>query len=204
MSGERAAKLRRLNDFRRSVPHVSASALSAILDKVDSTGVPPAHSRWSIGRASAESCDQVTPYGSIMTMLELILNNGGVVSVPAVCPQAFLFQAFRQGGGFSKLLAQKFRECPPTPERPWRFVLYSDEVVPGNVLASNNRRKVWVCYASFLELGPLQLGNEDAWFCISATRSVSPAFGLRQSTNVTYMHTTFRGRGVMNGGRVHI
>jgi hypothetical protein len=170
MSSERAAKLRRLHAFRRAVPHVSATALSSILGEVEATGVPDLHSRRDIGRASADEVDEVTPYGSIMTMLDLVQNGGGSVQVSAVCPQAFLYKAFRQGGGFSNLLAETFRQQPPTPERPWRFVLYSDEVVPGNVLASNNRRKVWVVYASFLEFGPMHLADEDAWFCISATR----------------------------------
>ena len=48
---------------------------------------------------------------------------------------------------------------------------YSDEVVPGNALSHDNRRKVWVIYVSFLEFGPLVLQHEDAWLCVMVKRS---------------------------------
>ena len=37
--GDRSAKLRKLNDFRRRLPHCTASALSAILAEVNENGV---------------------------------------------------------------------------------------------------------------------------------------------------------------------
>ena len=43
---ESAAKARKLNDFRRRLPHCSASALGAILQAVQYTGLPEG----SVGR----------------------------------------------------------------------------------------------------------------------------------------------------------
>jgi hypothetical protein len=52
MATERAAKLRRLNDFRRSVPHVTATALAAICGAIEEHGMPDAHSRNAIRAAT--------------------------------------------------------------------------------------------------------------------------------------------------------
>ena len=41
----RAQKLRRLKEFRRSLPHISANALSSVLATIDEQGVPDRHSR---------------------------------------------------------------------------------------------------------------------------------------------------------------
>ena len=68
------------------------------------------------------------------------------------------------------------RECldkrPPSHTDPWRLALYSDEVTPGNVLAAVQRRKVWVIYWSFLELGHY-LHHEDVWLPMVAVPPLS-------------------------------
>ena len=66
-------------------------------------------------------------------------------------------------------------EHPSDPEHPWRLVLYSDEVVPGNVIAHDNQRKVWVMYWSLLEFGPLLLSREESWLTVLVKRSVDVA-----------------------------
>ena len=71
--------------------------------------------------------------------------------------------------GFAALMDRRLVEVPPSPEAPWRIVLYTDEVTPGNQLLMDNLRKMWVAYLSFLELGPAALADENAWFCIVAT-----------------------------------
>jgi hypothetical protein len=52
MEGGRDAKLRRLNGFRRSLPHVSASALEAVLTAVMEQGMPCLHARKNMLEAS--------------------------------------------------------------------------------------------------------------------------------------------------------
>ena len=51
------------------------------------------------------------------------------------------------------------------------MALYADEVTPGNVLAHDNLRKLWVLYWGVLELSQPSLYNEDAWFLLSAKRT---------------------------------
>ena len=145
---ERAGKLRRLNAFRRSVPHVSASALSAVLDEVSRSGVPELHSRWDLGRATQQDLLQDTPYGQVLDAIQVKSKAGEDILFPIVNPHAHIHTAFSSGGGFQKLLKERLIAAPPTPETPWRLILYSDEVVPGNVLSHDNRRKVWVVYYS--------------------------------------------------------
>ena len=61
-------------------------------------------------------------------------------------------------GGFSALHA-----AHPSHVKPWRLIVYNDEVTPGNQLAHTHPRKVQCIYFSFLELGPL-LACEYCWF----------------------------------------
>jgi hypothetical protein len=55
---------------------------------------------------------------------------------------------------------------PATADEPWQLIIYTDEVTPGNPLATNNKRKFHAVYWSFLELGMNALCREEAWFCI--------------------------------------
>lgn len=167
---ERADKLRRLNLFRRSLPHVSASALSAILEEVARTGLPDMRSRHSLHEATVAEISADTPYGSLLMSVPLVRSCGAHTSMLVVNPFAMLSRA-ASSVGFATLLQRRFNEVPCTPDNPWRIVLYSDEVVPGNQLSNDNKRKLWVVYWSFLELGPEALAREDAWFCMAAQRS---------------------------------
>ena len=68
-------------------------------------------------------------------------------------------------------MLKKLRQFPPNPEQPWRLIHYADEVVPGNPLSNENRRKVWVVYFSFLEFGAIILQQEHAWLTAFVQRS---------------------------------
>ena len=57
MEGKRPQKLRKLNNFKRSIPFCSQSALSAILDLVEKEGVPELHNEKQLKEACrAENC----------------------------------------------------------------------------------------------------------------------------------------------------
>ena len=66
-----------------------------------------------------------------------------------------------------RLLAQN----PPTTLRPWRLILYSDGITPGDGFKVNNDRKADVIYFSIMEFGAAVLCHEDAWFMVIAKRS---------------------------------
>ena len=59
----------------------------------------------------------------------------------------------------------------PTEDDPWSLILYTDEVTPGNALATQTSRKVYAIYYSFKEMGAAALACEDVWFCLATIRS---------------------------------
>ena len=61
------------------------------------------------------------------------------------------------------ILGSLLKQRPNTFDNPWRLVVYSDEITPGNQVAHKNPRKTWAIYYSFLEFGSL-LGSEEFWF----------------------------------------
>ena len=112
------------------------------------------------------------PHGDLIVETELVCPTP--LRSQKVCitnPAALLWRLGEQGGGFSEFFESRLRDTPPSPERPWGVIVYSDEVVPGNVLASDNRRKLWQCYMSFIEFGAEALSNELAWLPAASVRS---------------------------------
>ena len=128
--GDRAAKLRRLDDFRRAVPHVSASALSRFPEEAAS-GLPDLSDRSAIREARDVQLTQVTPYGPVLDTLELRTVDDEVIPMTSINPVAQLYVAEEQCEGFADLLADRIRVHPPSDDSPWGFVIYADEVVPG-------------------------------------------------------------------------
>ncbi len=172
---DRPSKLRKLNDFRRALPHVSASALSAVLNEIATEGAPELRSRRDLARATGQLVTDTTPYGQIQQTVLLTAADGTQTTMLVSNPLALLWKASRECSSFASFVAAKLAATPCSPEAPWQLIVYSDEVVPGNQLAHENRRKVWVVYFSFLEFGPAALSKEGAWFCILAKQSIEVA-----------------------------
>ncbi len=166
----RVAKLRRLDDFRRAVPYVSASALAAILKEAQ-TNMPELIDRDSIREARNMQVDEVTPYGPIMVTLQVEKVDGNLVDLMVINPFAQLWVAAKRCESFSRMLARSLAKKPSSYEEPWGFIIYTDELLPGNQMSFHNLRKCWVVYYSFMEFGPEILCDEEAWFCTSAERS---------------------------------
>lgn len=170
MDGPRL-KLQRLERFRRQVPHVSASALSAILSKVDRDGIPDGHGRKSFAAARDATINSTTPYGSLLQTVTVAHIDDTASQLLYCHPFAMLWHAMKTCGTFSTFFMSRMAKFPPSPEQPWRLVLYSDEVTPGNVLAHVIRRKCQAIYWTFLEFGSAALCREDSWFCFTVKRS---------------------------------
>ena len=166
----RAAKLRRLDDFRRSVPYVSASAMAAIL-KLAKQDMPELDNRMSMQEARDVRVSENTPYGTLMMIMQIVSITSAMMNMNVVNVFAQLWVATKECAGFATMIAARLVTTPSTYERPWRFIIYADEVVPGNQLSFHNMRKCWVIYWSFMEFGEATLCNEDAWFCIAAERT---------------------------------
>ena len=171
----RAAKLRRLNEFRRSKPHCSASAMAAILADIKANGLPEVIDRNSMRDARNAVTTTVGQYGPIVQSIECIKPCGGVSQIPVACPFASLSAAIEGHASFRRFFKRQLQLHPPSPDRPWNIILYSDEVTPGNPLATANNRKFQSLYWSFMEFDVSALSHEESWFVLMTEFSSSVA-----------------------------
>ena len=167
MDSSRIGK-RKIADLTRA-KHVSQSAVAAILLDIKRHGLPSAFSRGSQYRSRRAGATEATPYGPVVTSVRLQLMDGGEAELHVQHPMAMLWLMCRQSKGFSKLVRWALAKHPSTAERPWRIVLYNDEV--GIVKLKRDSRKAEAVYWSFLEFGPTALADEDCWFAVCAPRS---------------------------------
>jgi len=144
------------------------SALESVVREVKVHGVPDLFSRGEQREARNYLARTVTPNGTVTDRLELIPRDGGrPIELLVVNLWAFLDDVFRKGGAMRDLILERHASTPSSIDRPWRLILYTDEVVPGLQLAARDLRKFWAAYASFLEFGPLTLSNELAWVTLA-------------------------------------
>ena len=77
MMDDRAAKLRRLNSFRRRLPHCSANALAAILNDIKANGMPEGGtSRRGFKDARNLQNATQTPWGKTLQTTSVIDKDG--------------------------------------------------------------------------------------------------------------------------------
>ena len=81
---ERASKLRKLENFRRSIPFVSAAGLSAILQEVDKVGVPELHQRKHLQEARDAKVMQHESYGPMIGDMKVHLTTGEEKSIKVI------------------------------------------------------------------------------------------------------------------------
>ena len=168
--GDRPSKLQKVNQLRRSLPHLTASALASVCKTIREEGVPELTQRKHIAEAARASLED-TGHGPIVEALRL-QEGSKRVEVPGVNFWGLLQQAILDpGSSYARYFWKQIALQPPTPMRAWRLALYTDEIVPGNPLAVQTKRKIWACYASFLELGSRALQQEEAWLCVGLLRS---------------------------------
>ena len=88
---ERAAKLRRVNVLRSSLPHMSQAALVAFLAKAQDEDLPAVRYTRDVREARNAVALQDTPYGNLIVQADLELRNGRTVSLDVSNPQALLY-----------------------------------------------------------------------------------------------------------------
>jgi hypothetical protein len=162
-STPRDSKLRKLNDMRRKLPHMTASAMSALLDEMSQHCIPELHSRKQLAEATQREISAHTGYGPTLSKSILVNKQGAGAEMLMINPLTLLQAAFGQGGSYTELVMDTLRKHPCSPDHPWSLAVYCDEVVPGSVISHENRRNEWVVYSSFLQFGQLRLSMEEAW-----------------------------------------
>ena len=170
---DRETKLRRLNDFRRSKAHCSAAALAQILTDIRKNGLPDLTDRNSMREARNLITSTPGTYGPVVKSIECEDVDGNPQRIPISCPFAALAAAMSESPGCRKFVTNRLRKNPPTPEKPWNIIMYSDEVTPGNPLATMNHRKFHAVYWTFLEFGATTLSHEEGWFPLTTEFSTT-------------------------------
>ena len=159
--------------LRRSLPHMSASAMASVVKYAQDHDLSDLPSSTRGIRRDRDTTLEDTPFGPMLISTSLVGKAGSKdLVLHMINPLGYLHTAVKQpGSGFSKRFIELWNSKPSTVDNPWRIILYADEVVPGNALSLMNKRKVWIVYFSFVEFGA-QLSDEDAWAPLAAEPSV--------------------------------
>ena len=151
---------------------ISQSALAEVLTAIKNSGEIPLHtSKSTVKRRREDAISQVeTPYGPIIETLELDTVDGGQIRVPMCNPAAWMYHTSRTCPRMMRLLNQA-SQTVNNINRPWRIILYCDEISPGNQLKVHNRRKLQSVYFSVQEYGGFELTQEHAWSVLTCIRT---------------------------------
>lgn len=150
---------------------MTQSALAAIVTRLKHEPLDDAVDRKAVRHARNYVTRQDTPYGTLHQVVKVPALTGGSLDIEVQSPLAMFYVAAQESEQFAHLLSRTHEIRPCTPSEPWRLCVYADEVVPGNVLGYDNRRKVWAIYLSILDFGPGALADEEAWLVAAVVRS---------------------------------
>jgi hypothetical protein len=102
----------------------------------------------------------------------LILESGFGFDWTCVSLTKLLKFAVRESVGFQTILRSLWDTQPCTADSPYSLVIYGDEIVPGNVLRPDNRRKAFCIYVTIKELGHQRLKDASCWLPLAVLRTV--------------------------------
>ena len=138
-------------ELRNALPHLSETAFASFVGSATDHGLSEIASSRTQMSAMKHLHHDDTPFGPVLITLQLTGKPPLVqYNLVAVNPMAYLYTSVKAGGGFSGMIMSVHAQTPSSPDKPWRLVLYSDEVTPGNQLKSKNTRKMWAIYFRFL------------------------------------------------------
>jgi hypothetical protein len=112
---------------------VSQRALSCILQLSKCNDLPTTASRATIQRSRNAACLEAGPYGPLHQRVPVSLTNGKDYFVEIQHPFAMLHKLCATSSTFSAMLIRSLAAHPSTPTKPWRLIMYNDEVTPGPV-----------------------------------------------------------------------
>eukprot|EP00435_Cladocopium_sp_Y103_P038845 s1274_g10.t1 len=171
MAESRPAKLARLQSLQRTVPYVSKSALSAILQDVATKGVPPLHSHKHILESTKMALQQAgAKYGNVLQQWPVENVDGSTGHLWLCNFWTYLYALCWEGGSYRDLLHRTAQACGMSEEKPMQLCVYTDEVIPGNILGKCERR-TWAIYCSFMDFSLKTLGSEYAWILLACVKS---------------------------------
>eukprot|EP00959_Pyramimonas_sp_CCMP1952_P234973 4909747-Pyramimonas_sp.AAC.1 len=144
--------------------HATAAATAALMADIQREGLPEAFSASTLARHREARVMEDTSFGPVLVEKRL---GSSDVRAWFQHPFAWLEAACRTSPSYQEM----FLELAAKHHGTMNVYIYSDEIVPGNVLDGKNRRKTQAFYWSFAELGFPALSNELCWNTIAAMRS---------------------------------
>ena len=145
--------------------YVSQSGLAAILKSIKENGLPKGTSRSSIKRAR----DEALP-AELFTTVQLEMDDGTLKQFPCVQPILLIKHLIEVVPSFADFFFGKLLQHQNDQGHKWKLCIYSDEILPGNIIKPRNERKLVTLYYSFCEFDSA-LGCEDLWFVLCTIRS---------------------------------
>ena len=168
----RAAKLSRLNSFRRECPFATQSAIEALLANIKKHGVPELSTRKNMKEATRAHLNQHKAYGELLFQVPVVLHNGGTTDVWLVNGLTMLAAAYSQGA-WAAMLERVHGAQPSTHDSPW---LLARKGNPGWFMEA-----LWNC-----RIGQIMTKVLNQFFC-------NPVAALRMvcsfSTSLTHLET---------------
>ena len=141
---------------------------------MDAAGVHESASRRTLGRNLGTLSDQHTPYGHLITSLDLPLAGGGSYSWKICNPFALLHLLLSKSSAFEALAREHLRGTKA------KISLYADEASAGNVLHPKMPRKTQCVYWSISSFSTWFHSRAYAWLPFGYLRPKSwAAFGVR-------------------------
>lgn len=163
--------------FQSNLPAHSQSALAAIVQRCKTHGIPECSSSKEQRHARLHLLEQSHGggLGPLLQKGSLAMMDGTTRTVWYTSMLVLLCTMYRECPSFTALLQRRHAQKPSTSESPWSLQLYTDEVVPGNVLGRADR-KFWTIYATIMEFdNHAQRENhgfhEQLWFTLCTIRS---------------------------------
>ena len=176
-ASKRAKKLEAMMAFQSNLPAHSQSALAAIVQRCKTHGIPECSSSKEQRHARLHLLEQSHGggLGPLLQKGSLAMMDGTTRTVWYTSMLVLLCTMYRECPSFTALLQRRHAQKPSTSESPWSLQLYTDEVVPGNVLGRADR-KFWTIYATIMEFdNHAQRENhgfhEQLWFTLCTIRS---------------------------------
>lgn len=152
--------------------YVSDSGLAAILSDVKQLFDVslPASSRQSLKRCRQEGLSSGSLGRPLVQELE-ITSAGKTHKLTYVHPIATLEHFCSSCPSFASYIKKSLQKYPSSPASPWNIIVYSDEVLPGNNLKHDNKRKLQTVYWSFQQFTHSGLSHDYLWFTLATIRS---------------------------------
>ena len=150
--------------------YISHSGLIAALKSVKEHGLPESISRRTLKRARQEEIGENTPFGPLLTTIELDMTDGSTKQFPVVSPMALFWMVLQKCDSFRGWFLELLQSKPSNHSNLWRVALYNDEVLPGNPLKVSNERKIMGFYWSWMEYDRF-IHHECMWYHLCAIRS---------------------------------